>query len=254
MSRQAFSHPNEAGPRWSGVVPFALAITVGDIEGQGARVGVDHNLGLTEGTGRLFGESEQSAAMASPLEIAADADEAKTCLLLADQIDAHAHRTDDLAVVDQQMGKVPRREFGRVARVIGLVRQQGSEDRIAANGVIGAPFARRSHGPEMIALDSGGHLRVSSLLRDCQLKAPSVEAQRIIPSITPGHNMLEEKPAPAYPITLRHEEGAVRADFAEGVAQAIAAGDSAALRASFGDLHQADVGEFIEALDEELRP
>src|SRR5262245_3025427 len=66
--------------------------------------------------------------------------------------------------------------------------------------------------------------------------------------------MLEEKPAPAHPITLRDEEGAVRADFVEGVAQAIAAGDSAALRALVGDLHQADVGDLIEALAEELRP
>jgi hypothetical protein len=38
--------------------------------------------------------------------------------------------------------------------------------------------------------------------------------------------MLEEKPAPAPPITLRDEEGAVRADFVERVAQAIAADDS----------------------------
>ena len=88
-------------------------------------MGVDHNLGLTESTGRLFGESEQSAAVASPLEIAADADEAKPCLLLADQIDAH--RTDDLAVADQHMGKMPRREFGRVAFVIGLVRQKAAK-------------------------------------------------------------------------------------------------------------------------------
>ena len=66
--------------------------------------------------------------------------------------------------------------------------------------------------------------------------------------------MLEEKPAPAHPITLRDEEGAVRADFVERVAQAIAADDSAALHALIADLHQADVGDLIEALDEELRP
>jgi hypothetical protein len=159
MLRQALSHPNEGRPRWSGVVPFALAVTVGEIEGQRAWVGIDDDLGLTESTGRLFGESEQNAAVALPLEIATDADEAKTCRLLADQIDAH--RTHDIAVVYQHMGKMVRREFVRVALVIGLGRQQGSEDRIPANGVIGGPFSRRSHGPESIAFDAGDHLRVS---------------------------------------------------------------------------------------------
>src|SRR6266536_1506632 len=66
--------------------------------------------------------------------------------------------------------------------------------------------------------------------------------------------MLEEKSVPAPPITLRDEEGAVRAEFVERIAQAIAADDSAALRALIADLHQADVGDLIEALDEELRP
>ncbi|MBV8322870.1 MAG: magnesium transporter [Hyphomicrobiales bacterium] len=48
--------------------------------------------------------------------------------------------------------------------------------------------------------------------------------------------------------------GAVRADFVERVAQAITAEDSAALRELLGDLHQADVGDLIEALEPELRP
>ncbi len=68
--------------------------------------------------------------------------------------------------------------------------------------------------------------------------------------------MLDEKDmtaAPA-PIALRGENGAVREDFVERVAQAIAAGDSAALRELVGDLHEADVGDLIEALDGELRP
>jgi magnesium transporter len=68
--------------------------------------------------------------------------------------------------------------------------------------------------------------------------------------------MLEEKDmtaAPA-PIALRGENGAVREDYVERVAQAIAAGDSAALRELVGDLHEADVGDLIEALDGELRP
>src|SRR6516164_3236130 len=46
---------------------------------------------------------------------------------------------------------------------------------------------------------------------------------------------------------------AVRADFVERVAQAITTGNSAALRELVGELHQADVGDLIEALDPELR-
>jgi len=68
--------------------------------------------------------------------------------------------------------------------------------------------------------------------------------------------MLDEKDmtaAPA-PIALRGENGAVREDYVECVAQAIAAGDSAALRELVSDLHEADVGDLIEALDGELRP
>jgi len=45
----------------------------------------------------------------------------------------------------------------------------------------------------------------------------------------------------------------VCADFVERVQQAIAAEDSAALRELLGDLHQADVGDLIEALEPELR-
>ena len=66
--------------------------------------------------------------------------------------------------------------------------------------------------------------------------------------------MLEEKEVTAPSVALRDEEGAVRADFVERVAQAIAAENSAALRELVGDLHQADVGDLIEALEPELRP
>jgi len=68
--------------------------------------------------------------------------------------------------------------------------------------------------------------------------------------------MLEEKEVTAAgpSVVLRDDEGAVRADFVERVAQAITAGDSAALRELVGDLHQADVGDLIEALEPELRP
>jgi magnesium transporter len=68
--------------------------------------------------------------------------------------------------------------------------------------------------------------------------------------------MLEEKEltAAAPSLALRDEEGAVRADFVERVQQAIAAEDSTTLRELLGDLHQADVGDLIEALEPELRP
>jgi len=54
-------------------------------------------------------------------------------------------------------------------------------------------------------------------------------------------------------VALRDEDGAVRADFVERVAQAITTGNSAALRELVGELHQADVGDLIEVLDPELR-
>jgi magnesium transporter len=46
----------------------------------------------------------------------------------------------------------------------------------------------------------------------------------------------------------------VRSDYVVRVAAAIAATDSQALRELVGDLHEADVGALIEALDPELRP
>ena len=55
------------------------------------------------------------------------------------------------------------------------------------------------------------------------------------------------------PLALRDEDGTVRADYVERVAQAIEA-NSAALRDLVGDLHEADAGDLIEALDPELRP
>jgi magnesium transporter len=56
------------------------------------------------------------------------------------------------------------------------------------------------------------------------------------------------------PIALREEDGAIREDYVERVASAITAGDAAALGELVGDLHEADVGDLIEALDPELRP
>jgi magnesium transporter len=67
--------------------------------------------------------------------------------------------------------------------------------------------------------------------------------------------MIEEKDmTAAAPLALREEDGAMREEYVERVAQAIGAGDSAALRELVGDLHEADVGDLIEALDPDLRP
>ncbi len=72
-----------------------------------------------------------------------------------------------------------------------------------------------------------------------------------------GRAMIDEKDTmtvtPA-PITLRDEKGALREDYVERVAQSIRAADSALLRELVGDLHEADLGDLIEALDPDLRP
>ena len=68
--------------------------------------------------------------------------------------------------------------------------------------------------------------------------------------------MLDEKDmtvTPA-PVALRDEDGSVRQDYVERVARAIEAADAAALPDLVGELHEADVGDLIEALDPELRP
>jgi magnesium transporter len=53
---------------------------------------------------------------------------------------------------------------------------------------------------------------------------------------------------------LRNERGEIRPEFAERISQAIVASDVAALRALAGDLHEADMGALLEALDAEHRP
>lgn len=53
---------------------------------------------------------------------------------------------------------------------------------------------------------------------------------------------------------LRDEEGALRPEFVEAVTQAIDAGDVPALREMVGDLHEADLGAVLEALEHEKRP
>lgn len=57
-------------------------------------------------------------------------------------------------------------------------------------------------------------------------------------------------PAPV----IREEDGTIRHDIVEAVAQAIEAGDVAALSAHVEPLHESDLGDLIEALDPEQRP
>lgn len=53
---------------------------------------------------------------------------------------------------------------------------------------------------------------------------------------------------------LRDEEGAIREDFVARVSAAIDAGNAETLRALVGDLHEADLGALVEALEAERRP
>jgi magnesium transporter len=53
---------------------------------------------------------------------------------------------------------------------------------------------------------------------------------------------------------LRDEEGALRPDFVEAITHAIDAGDVPALRELVGDLHEADLGAVLEALEHDKRP
>ena len=54
--------------------------------------------------------------------------------------------------------------------------------------------------------------------------------------------------------SLRNERGEIRPEFVEQVTAAIEAADGPALRALAGDLHEADMGDLLEALDAEHRP
>jgi magnesium transporter len=53
---------------------------------------------------------------------------------------------------------------------------------------------------------------------------------------------------------MRDADGMLRPDFVAAIARAIEAGDSGLLRGLVADLHEADLGELIEALDHDLRP
>src|SRR5687767_14213002 len=66
--------------------------------------------------------------------------------------------------------------------------------------------------------------------------------------------MLDEKDMAAGELSLRDEDGAIRAEFVDRVTDAIARNDAEALRKLAGELHEADTGDLLEALDPELRP
>ena len=68
--------------------------------------------------------------------------------------------------------------------------------------------------------------------------------------------MLDEKDMTVTPppVALRGEDGTLREDFVARVTEAVDAGDKAAVLRLVGDLHEADVGAVIEALDPDLRP
>lgn len=53
---------------------------------------------------------------------------------------------------------------------------------------------------------------------------------------------------------MRDEEGGIRAEVLDRIAQAIERNDAAELKALAGELHEADTGDLIEALDPDLRP
>lgn len=61
-------------------------------------------------------------------------------------------------------------------------------------------------------------------------------------------------PDDAVPLPFRDEEGDLNAAFLAAVAEAIEAGDAERLRALTEDVHEADLGDLLEALDPELRP
>jgi magnesium transporter len=55
-------------------------------------------------------------------------------------------------------------------------------------------------------------------------------------------------------VELREEDGALREEFVQRVREAVEAADRPAVLALVGDLHEADFGAVIEALDPDLRP
>ena len=65
---------------------------------------------------------------------------------------------------------------------------------------------------------------------------------------------LKDQSAAAAADEFHDEDGAIRSEFIEKVVDGIERHDAEAVRALAGDLHEADTGALIEALDPELRP
>jgi hypothetical protein len=108
-------------------------------------MGVDDDLCPAQDAHHVFSEPEQNGAVALALQVVADADQAQPRLRRVDEVDAH--RTHDLAVTGQHVGEVAGLELVGIAFVVGLSRQQGRKNRIAADRVIGDPLPWRLHGP-----------------------------------------------------------------------------------------------------------
>src|SRR5882724_12515197 len=65
--------------------------------------------------------------------------------------------------------------------------------------------------------------------------------------------VMNPTPPPAHAV-IRDEDGALREEFVIRVRDAVKQGDAATLRSLICDLHEADAGAVIEALDPDLRP
>src|SRR5882757_4665492 len=55
-------------------------------------------------------------------------------------------------------------------------------------------------------------------------------------------------------LPMRDDDGDIRPEFVEEVARAVQAGNAAFLREIVAELHEADLGDLIEALDPDDRP
>jgi magnesium transporter len=68
-------------------------------------------------------------------------------------------------------------------------------------------------------------------------------------TVAPGDGEIQLAQMP-----MRDEDGAVREAFVEKISHGIEGGDAASLRALVAELHEADLGDLIEALEHDLRP
>ncbi len=71
---------------------------------------------------------------------------------------------------------------------------------------------------------------------------------------TKGDQSAAQSAAQSATWPFRDEDGALRAEFVASVEKAVAGGDKAELLALAGEMHEADMGDLIEALDADSRP